>query len=120
MQWAANQHSAVASNHNGDMKGSPVSDGKSYKNGLEDEMKHRSWGNWSSEETWPGLKNPYILKPFGDYKMKEKSAVNDGESDWSRWQSKDTWPNLQNPNVKESPWRPGHYKMKSDNLIEDK
>lgn len=118
MQWAANQHSAVACNHNGDIKGSPVSDGKSYKNGLEDEMRNRAWGNWSSDETWPGLKNPYLLKPFGDYRMREPSAVNDGENDWSRWQSSDTVPNLTNPNVKPSPW--DKKKMNSDNLVVDK
>jgi hypothetical protein len=121
MAWCANQGDAIPSKYPGDWGGKlPVSDGKSYKNGMEEEMRNRAWGNWSSDETWPSLKNPYILKPFGDYKMKEKSAVDDGQSDWSRWQSNDTWPNLQNPNVKESPWRKGHYKMKSDNLVEDK
>jgi len=82
-------------------------------------MRNRSWSNITGN-TWPELDNPNILKPFGDYKMKEKSAVDDGQSDWSRYQDKDTWPALQNPNVKESPWRKGHYKMKSDDLIEDK
>src|SRR5581483_11868257 len=71
----------------------PVSDGKSYRGGLADEMRNNAWGNWSSEDTWPGLSNPYVPKPFGDYKMKgEKNATEDGESDWSRWQSSDTWP----------------------------
>lgn len=97
----------------------PVSDGKSYKGGLADEMRNRSWGNWGSEDTYPSLKNPYLQKPFGDYKMKEKSAVDDGQSDWSRWQSKDTWPNLQNPYTPDSPWDKSKYKMKSDNLVVD-
>lgn len=121
MSWAANQHGAVASNHNGDIKGTPVSDGKSYKNGLEDEMKNNSWGNWSSKDVWPDLDNPAVLKPFGDYTMKgEKGADKDGESDWSRWQSDSTFPNLQNPNVLDSPWSPSKYKMKSDNLVVEK
>lgn len=97
----------------------PVSDGKSYRGGLADEMRHRSWGNIGGEDTYPSLKNPYVPKPYGDYKMKEKSAVDDGQSDWSRWQSKDTWPNLQNPNTHPSPWDKGKYKMKSDNLVVD-
>lgn len=120
MAWAAKQTSATASNHNGDMEGAPVSDGKSYKNNLDKEMANNAWGNWSSDETWPSLKNPYVPKPFGDYKMKEPSAVNDGENDWSRYNSDDTWPNLKNPNVKDSPWDKDKYKMNSDNLVTDK
>ncbi len=122
MQWIANQHGATASNHNGDLKGTPVSDGKSYKNnGLEDEMKNNAWGNWSSSDTYPDIRNPYVPAPFGDYKMKEPSAANSGEGDWSRWQSDDTFPNLQNPNVKPSPWDTSKYKMKgTDDLIVDK
>ncbi len=122
MNWAAQQHNAVASNYPGDWGGKlPVSDGKSYKGGLEDQMRNNAWGNSNGEDTWPSLKNPYVPKPFGDYTMKgEKGADKDGDSDWSRWQSNDTWPNLQNPNVKPSPWEPNKYKMKSDNLIVDK
>jgi hypothetical protein len=52
--------------------------------------------------------------------MKEKSAVDDGQSDWSRFQSSDTWPNLKNPYVPDSPWDKSKYKMKSDNLVVDK
>ena len=100
MAWAAQQQDAVASKFNGDWADEgPVSDGKSYKNGLADEMKNRSWGNHSGEGIYPDLTNPYTPKPFGDYKMKEPSAVDDGENDWSRFQSGDTWPNLNNPYV---------------------
>jgi hypothetical protein len=123
MAWAAKQHDAVPSNHPGDWGGkAPVSDGKSYKNGLEDEMRNRSWGNHSGDDIYPSLKNPYVPKPFGDYKMKEKSAVDDGQSDWSRWQSGDTWPNLKNPYVPDSPWDKGKYKATIDkgNLVVDK
>jgi hypothetical protein len=126
MAWCAKQGEAVPSKFPGDWGGKlPVSDGKSYKGGLEDEMRDRAWGNWSSEETWPGLKNPYVPKPFGDYKMKEPSAVDDGQSDWSRFQNKDTWPALQNPYVPDSvlgrkAMTPQNYKAKSDNLVVDK
>jgi len=119
--WNAKQTDAVPSKYTGDYGDeAPVSDGKSYKNGLADEMRNRSWSNIGGADTWPDMKNPYVPKPFGDYKMKEKSAVDDGESDWSRWQSGDTWPNLKNPYVPDSPWDKSKYKMKSDNLVVDK
>jgi hypothetical protein len=121
MAWAAKVGDAVPSKFPGDWGDeAPVSDGKSYKGGLADEMRNRSWGNIAGEDSWPSLKNPYVPKPFGDYKMKEKSAVDDGESDWSRFQSGDTWPNLKNPYVPDSPWDKSKYKMKSDNLVVDK
>lgn len=123
MAWAAKQHDAVPSKYLGDWGDeAPVSDGKSYKNGLADEMRNRSWSNIGGEDTYPSLKNPYIPKPFGDYKMKEKSAVDDGQDDFSRWQSGDTWPNLKNPYVPQEKVKMGGtgYKMKSDNLVVDK
>ena len=96
--WNAKQ-AAVASKHNGDYgDAQPVSDGKSYKGDMSDEMKNRGWGNMANDKTWPDLDNPMSPKG-GEFKMKEKSAVDDGESDWSRWQSEDTWPNLKNPYV---------------------
>ena len=121
MAWAAKQTGAVPSNYEGDWGGTaPVSDGKSYHNNLEDEMRDRSWGNESGDDTWPSLKNPYVPKPFGDYTMKgEKGAEKDGESDWSRWQSNDTWPTLKNPYVPAEVMKPQQYKMKSDNLVID-
>lgn len=126
MSWAAKQD-ASPSKYPGDWGGKlPVSDGKSYKGSGEEEMRDRSWGQAGPrDDMWPGLKNPYVPKPFGDYKMKEPSAVNSGDSDWSRWQSKDTWPNLQNPYVPTAvlgrkAMTPQNYKMKSDNLVIDK
>lgn len=90
---------AVASKHNGDYGDpAPVSDGKSYKSGMADEMRNRGWGNMANDKTWPELSNP-MSPASGEFKMKEKSAVDDGESDWSRYQSEDTWPNLKNPYV---------------------
>lgn len=123
MNWVAKQTDATPSKFTGDWGDeAPVSDGKSYKNGLADEMRNRSWGNHGGEGIYPDLKNPYILKPFGDYKMKEPSAVNDGDNDWSRFQSGDTWPALQNPYVPTEKVKMGGtgYKMKSDNLVVDK
>jgi hypothetical protein len=121
MAWAADQHDAVPSKYPGDWGGKlPVSDGKSYKGGLEDEMRNRSWGDTAGEDTWPSLKNPYVPKSFGDYTMKgEKGMDKEPEDAWSH-SSNDTWPNLQNPNVKDSPWDKSKYKMKADNLIVDK
>lgn len=122
MNWAAKVTNAVPSNFPGDWGDeAPVSDGKKWKgNGEAEEMRSRSWSQYANGDTYPDLKNPYVPKPFGDYKMKEKSAVDDGQSDWSRWQSSDTWPNLKNPYVPDSPWDKSKYKMKSDNLVVDK
>lgn len=123
MNWIAKQTDATPSKYTGDYGDeAPVSDGKSYKNGLADEMRNRSWSNIGGSDNYPDLKNPYVPKPFGDYKMKEKSAVDDGDNDWSRFQSGDTWPNLKNPYVPEEKVKMGGtgYKMKSDNLVVDK
>jgi hypothetical protein len=76
----------------------PVSDGKSYHNGLADEMRHNAWGN-SANNTWPSLSNPYIPKPFGDYTMKGEQGADKADDATAGVQSKDTWPNLQNPYV---------------------
>jgi hypothetical protein len=100
----------------------PVSDGKSYKGGLADEMRGDAWGNWTNSDTWPALDNPYVPKA-GEWTMpKEKGADKDGTDDWSRFQSKDTWPNLENPYVPKEAGGPGGegYKTKSDNLVVDK
>jgi hypothetical protein len=49
--------------HSGDWRSpAPVSDGKSYESGLDDEMQHNGWSNIGGEDTWPTLNNPYILK----------------------------------------------------------
>ncbi len=118
------QVAAIPSKYSGDWGSElPVSDGKSYKNRLDDEMRN-SWANVGGDSTFPELKNPYILKGQETiWKMKgEKGAESDGQDDFARWQSStDTWPGLQNPNVKnDSPWNKGSYKMKSDNLVTDK
>lgn len=99
----------------------PVSDGKNYKGGLADEMRNRSWGQEGGNDTWPNLNNPYIPKPYGDYKIKgEKSIENDdalGHEGGS-----DTWPSLQNPNVPKGE-TPQTYKMnhgREADLVVDK
>jgi hypothetical protein len=94
----------------------PVSDGKSYKNGLANQMRSSALGNHSDGDEWPELSNPYIPKS-GEFKMKEKSAVNDGENDFSRFQSNDTWPNLKNPYIPDSPMNSKNWTAKSDNLV---
>jgi hypothetical protein len=100
----------------------PVSDGKSYKGGLADEMRKSSWGNMANNDTWPALDNPYVPKA-GEWTMKgEKGADKSGDSDWSRWQSSDTWPSLQNPYVPKAE-TPDSYKMnhgKEDDLVVEK
>lgn len=99
----------------------PVSDGKSYKGGLADEMRKDAWGNWANDDTWPSISNPYVPKA-GVWTMKgEKGADVSGDSDWSRYTSKDTWPELQNPYVPNEAGGVGGsgYKMKSDNLVVD-
>jgi len=116
------QVGAIPSKYTGDWGSElPVSDGKSYKNRLDDEMRN-SWMNYGGSDTYPELRNPYVPKPFGEYKMKEKSAVDDGQDDFSRWQSKDTWPNLENPYVPQELVKTGGtgFKMKNDNLVVDK
>jgi hypothetical protein len=75
----------------------PVSDGSSYKGGLADEMRNRSWGNWSSGDTFPGLNNPYIHSPFGDYKIKGEKHIDSDSGQLGQWGDGNTWPNLQNP-----------------------
>jgi len=102
----------------------PVSDGKSYHNGLADEMRNRSWGNIGGNETFPELQNPYVPKPFGAYTMKgEKGADKAGGSDLlTQFSSKDTWPDLQNPYVPKAV-TPQSYKMKNGpdtDLVVDK
>jgi hypothetical protein len=123
MSWAAKQNDAVPSKYPGDWGGTaPVSDGNSYHNNLEDEMRDASWSNYADGDTYPDMKNPYIPKPFGDYKMKgEEGADTAGQDDWSRWQSNDTWPNLKNPNIPQEKVGTGGkgYKMKNDNLVVD-
>jgi len=97
----------------------PVSDGKSYKGGGADEMRSNAWGNWSNDDTWPALNNPYCKGATAPWLMKgPDSAATSGTDDWSRFQSKDTWPELQNPFCPKGV-TPDSYKMKSDNLVVD-
>jgi hypothetical protein len=100
MAQKAKQGYTPASDFSGDWGDeAPVSDGKSYRGGLADEMRNRSWGNISNGETWPELSNPYVPKPFGDYSMKGEKGVDKASDATSQWSSEDTWPALQNPYV---------------------
>ena len=92
-KWNAKQ-AAVPSNNLGGWKSpAPVSDGKSYHGGHDDEMGHNTLGNYGTD-TWPNLHNPMSPKSIFP-KMKEKSVVDD--SGLATMSTGDTWPNLKNP-----------------------
>lgn len=77
-------------------------DSMQYKGGKHSkEARSNSWGNIENKETFPGLKNPYVPKPFGDYTMKGEKGVDKDTfgQHGATWQSQDTWPKLQNPYV---------------------
>jgi len=78
----------------------PVSDGKSYKGGLADEMRGNSWGNIGGEDAYPSLSNPYVPKA-GEFKIKGEKDI-DSDSDQLATDQGDTWPTLQNPYVPKS------------------
>jgi hypothetical protein len=89
----------------------PVSDGKSYKGGLADEMRNRGFGNVAAgNNTWPELRNPYVPQPLGDYKMKGEPNVTQANDATAQWSSGDTWPALQNPYVPKAE-TPATYQM---------
>lgn len=74
----------------------PVSDGKSYRGGLADEMRGKGWGNMAGKDMDPDLRNPY-LPDASDFTMKGEQGVDkDGEALGS-WSSGDTWPDNVNP-----------------------
>jgi len=119
MAQKAKQGYTPASDFSGNWGDSaPVSDGKSYKGGLADEMRNRSWGNITGE-TWPELQNPYVPKPFGDYTMKGEKGADKASDPTSQWSSEDTWPALQNPYVPKSE-RPPMKNGPETDLIQDK
>jgi hypothetical protein len=97
----------------------PVSDGKSYKGNLANVMRNDSWGNWSSEDTYPGLKNPEAKGVDATWTMKGEKGV-DKETDGLVYdgESGKTWPGLENPYCPKAE-TPQSYKMKSDNLVVD-
>ena len=101
----------------------PVSDGKSYKGGLADEMRNRGFGNVSAgSDTWPELRNPYTPAPFGDYQMKGEPNVTQASDATAQWSSGDTWPALQNPYVPKAE-TPESYQMnkgKEEDLVVNK
>lgn len=125
MAKKARQGYAPASDFSGNWGDTaPVSDGKSYHNGLADEMRSKSWGNIGGNETYPELNNPYVPKPFGTYTMRgEKGVDKSGSGDMlSQTSNKDTWPDLQNPYVPKAV-TPQSYKMKNGpetDLVVDK
>lgn len=77
-------------------------DDMNYKSGKHAKAaRSNSWGNEAGKDTFPSLKNPYILKPFGDYSMKGEKGVDKDDSGGAYWtgSSDDTWPKMQNPYV---------------------
>lgn len=100
----------------------PASDGKSYRGGEAKKMRDSSYGNLGGSDTYPNLKNPYVPKPFGEYKIKGEKSVEDDGSATGQWSSKDTWPALQNPYVPKALTNK-EYKMnhgKEKDLVVDK
>jgi len=75
----------------------PVSDGKGTKKELSDEMEKDGWSNVGGEDSYPSLSNPYVPKPFGDYKIKGEKSVDDDSDQLAHVGGEDTWPNLTNP-----------------------
>ena len=78
---------------------SPVSDGKTIKNDLADELMGNAWGNVSGEDTYPSLSNPYVPSSM-EFTMKGDKGVDKDSDDLGTYQGKDTWPNLNNPLAK--------------------
>jgi len=100
----------------------PVSDGKSYRGGLADEMRNRSYGNIGGDGVYPSLQNPYIPKPFGDYKIKGEKFIDSDSDQLAHDGGSDTWPSLQNPYTPKAE-TPQTYKMnhgKEADLVVDK
>jgi hypothetical protein len=92
-------------------------DNHDYKSGKNAKtMRNNSWGQEGAKgDVFPGLKNPYIPKPFGDYTMKGEKGVDKDNKDWSLWKSSDTWPDMKNPYVPKEDGGTGGkgYKMKN-------
>lgn len=98
MQQLANKGYSPSADGSGDWSdAAPVSDGKNYKGGLAQHMRNDGWGN-VGDDSYPTLQNPYIPKPYGDYKISgEKSIENDDQL--GQWGNGNTWPTLQNPYI---------------------
>jgi len=100
----------------------PVSDGNSYRNGLADEMRNRSYGNITGDGIYPSLDNPYVPKPFGKYEIKGEKTIDSDSDLLGHAGGSDTWPSLQNPyNPKAE--TPDSYKMnhgKEKDLVVDR
>jgi hypothetical protein len=127
MEKKARQGYAPASDFDGDWGDeAPMigQDSMKYKGGkFSKEARSSSWGNEKcGSDTFPKLKNPYIEKPFGDYKIKGEKAVVDDPNTFGNWGSEDAWPKLQNPYVPKAETNKT-YKMnqgKEKDLVVDK
>jgi hypothetical protein len=78
-------------------------DSMAYKGGKHSKQaRNNSWSQeGSGGDVFPGLKNPYQLKAFGDFTMKgEKGIDKDAKGQHgATWESGDTFPRLKNPYV---------------------
>jgi hypothetical protein len=94
----------------------PASDGKNYKGSEADDMKN-AWAGSGGEGQYPDLTNPYVPKPYGDFKIKGEKHVDADSGQLAHWSAGDTWPALQNPYV---PSPADVFTAKSDNLVVEK
>jgi hypothetical protein len=111
------QHSyAPSRDFTGDWGGKlPVSDGKNYRGGGEEQMRNKSWGNVGGEKTYPSLQNPYVPKS-GEWTLQYEPGVDKTGSNASgQWGSGDTWPSLQNPYVPQAVKK----HVNNDNKVDD-
>lgn len=94
----------------------PVSDGKSYRSGLDKEMRDHGWGSKGGKDTYPSLNNPYVPSHSGNWTMKGEKGVDKGTDDGlGQYQSSDTWPELTNPYLPNSVKRHAN----TDNRVDD-
>lgn len=96
----------------------PVSDGKSYKSGLDKEMRN-SWGNYANKDTYPDLRNPLEKGSDTAWTMPKDTGVDKDNGGLVYDGGKDAWPELKNIYCPSSV-TPQTYKAKSDDLIVDK
>lgn len=79
-------------------------DKASWKNsGGPEEQRMHGFGNKGGKDTYPDLKNPYLIDDGGyKYTMPKDTGVDMDDNDYGTWQSGDTYPNLTNPYMPKS------------------
>lgn len=89
----------------GDPAPTLTDDGGTYKGGKGAANLRSSWATKYSggEDTYPSLGNPYVPRPFGNYKIKgEKNLEGDSGNALGQYGGTETWPNLDNPYIPKS------------------